>query len=183
MRPNLLDIINFSYAVCLLLLLLACFLATTKPSAGPSWEGVLSNHLPPPNPVPHPFTLDIFITCCVVWSRYLLSFVVAIWRNWKKGWVEQFWKIHFLNDKLTKTPLVRPIDNRTDVWSQDFMIWRINFGLWAVAWAEEWEKRVWADYEQLLRPIFSLFRGQKNFLKKFKNILATALKSYIKWLL
>ena len=26
------------------------------------------------------------------------------------------------------------------------------------------EKRGWADYEQLLRPVFSLFRGQK-FLK------------------
>ena len=40
-------------------------------------------------------------------------------------------------------------DKRTDVWSRDFMIWRINFGLWAVAWAGLWEKRVRADYEQL----------------------------------
>ena len=32
-------------------------------------------------------------------------------------------------------------DKRTDVWSQDFMIWRINFGLWAVAWAGLWEKK------------------------------------------
>ena len=61
-------------------------------------------------------------------------------------------------------------DKRTDVWSRDFMIWRIIFGLWAVAWAGQWEKRVWADYEQLLRPIFSLFWGQrKNFKFKKKN--------------
>ena len=31
-------------------------------------------------------------------------------------------------------------DKRTDVWSQDFLIWKINFGLWAVAWAGQWEK-------------------------------------------
>ena len=38
------------------------------------------------------------------------------------------------------------------------------------------KKRVWADYEQLLRVVFSCFQGQK----KFKNIVASALKSYIK---
>ena len=52
-------------------------------------------------------------------------------------------------------------DKRTDVWSRDFMIWKVNFGLWAVAWAGLCNKRVWANYEQLLRPVFSLFRGQK----------------------
>ena len=26
-------------------------------------------------------------------------------------------------------------DKRTDVWSRNFMIWKINFGPWAVAWA------------------------------------------------
>ena len=54
-------------------------------------------------------------------------------------------------------------DKRTDVWSRDFMIWKINFGLWAVAWARLWNKRVGADYEQLLRPVISLFQGQKKF--------------------
>ena len=34
--------------------------------------------------------------------------------------------------------------------------------------------------EQLLRVVFSTFWGQKIFLKIFKNILTTALKSYIK---
>ena len=51
-------------------------------------------------------------------------------------------------------------DKRTDVWSRNFLIWKINFGLWAVAWAGLWEERVWAKYEQLLRSVFSLFRGQ-----------------------
>ena len=32
-------------------------------------------------------------------------------------------------------------DKRTDVWSRDFMIWRINFGLWAVAWDGQWGKK------------------------------------------
>ena len=63
-----------------------------------------------------------------------------------------------------ETPLdfqtfLRPTDKRTDVWSQDFMIWKINFGLRPEL--ECGKKRVWADYEQLLRPGFSLFRGQK----------------------
>jgi hypothetical protein len=62
------------------------------------------------------------------------------------------------------------------------MIWEINFGLWAVAWAGPWEKGVWADSEQLFWVVFSIFHGQKK--KKliifFFYILASALKSYIK---
>ena len=42
-----------------------------------------------------------------------------------------------------------PTDKRTDVWSRNFLIWEINFGLWAVAWAGPWEKGVWVDSEQL----------------------------------
>jgi hypothetical protein len=34
----------------------------------------------------------------------------------------------------------RDTDKRTDVWSRDFIIWKINFGLWAMAWAGQWEK-------------------------------------------
>ena len=70
-------------------------------------------------------------------------------------------------------------NKRTDVWSRNFLIWEINFGLWAVAWAGQWEKMVWADYEQLLRPVFSLFWGQKNIKNFFENTIASALKSYI----
>ena len=51
-------------------------------------------------------------------------------------------------------------DKRTNVWSRDFMIWKVNFGQWAVAWAGMWNKSVLANYEQLLRPVFSLFQGQ-----------------------
>ena len=39
------------------------------------------------------------------------------------------------------------------------------------------KKRIWADYEQLLRPVFSLFFGKKK--KKIEHIIASALKSYI----
>ena len=52
-------------------------------------------------------------------------------------------------------------DKRTDVWSRNFMIWKIDFGLWAVAWAGPWEKGVWADSEQLFWVVFSIFHGQK----------------------
>ena len=63
--------------------------------------------------------------------------------------------------------LLSTTDKRTDVWSRNFLIWEIDFGLWAVAWAGTWEKGVWADSEQLFWVVFSLFRGQKNFLKIF----------------
>ena len=57
-------------------------------------------------------------------------------------------------------------DKRTDVWSRDFIIWKFNSGLWAVVWAGMWNKRVWADYEQLLRPVFfwvkKLFVGTRH---------------------
>jgi hypothetical protein len=38
------------------------------------------------------------------------------------------------------------------------------------------KKTIWADYEQLLWPFFSSFRGQK----KVNNIVASGLKSCIK---
>ena len=61
-------------------------------------------------------------------------------------------------------------DKRTDVLSLDFIIWKINSGLWAVVWAGLWNKRVWADYEQLLRPVFQFFYVQKINLKFFLKI-------------
>merc|ERR1712129_613450 len=53
--------------------------------------------------------------------------------------------------------MVKCTDKRTDVWSRNFLIWEINFGLWAVAWAGPWEKGVWADSEQLFWVVFSIF--------------------------
>ena len=45
---------------------------------------------------------------------------------------------------LRKDPVVAPVgtDERTDVWSRNFIIWEINFGLLADAWAAPWEKGV-----------------------------------------
>ena len=40
---------------------------------------------------------------------------------------------------------------RTDVWSRDFIIWKINSGLWAEVWAGLWKKGV--------EPIMCNFRG------------------------
>ena len=42
------------------------------------------------------------------------------------------------------------------------------------------KKRVWDNYEQLLRVVFSCFQRQKNVKFFFKNIVASALKSCIK---
>ena len=54
------------------------------------------------------------------------------------------------------------------------LFWAVGCGLgWAVG------KKVWADYEQLLREVFSTFCGQKKKKKKFENIVASALKSCI----
>ena len=52
------------------------------------------------------------------------------------------------NCKSSQGPQIR------EQMSRDFIIWKINSGLWAVVWAGLWNKRVWADYEQLLRPVF-----------------------------
>ena len=51
--------------------------------------------------------------------------------------------------------------------------WAVGCGLgWAVG------KKVWADYEQLLREVFSIFCGQKK--NENEKIVASALKSCIK---
>ena len=68
-------------------------------------------------------------------------------------------------------------DKRTDVWSRKFLIWKINFGLWADAWAGPWEKGVWADSEQLFWVVFSIFHGQKFKKIYFFYIVESALKS------
>ena len=48
-------------------------------------------------------------------------------------------------------------------------LWNSNWDLGSI-WAgwHYWKKNIWANYEQLLRPVFSCFHEQKNFLK---NIL------------
>jgi hypothetical protein len=58
------------------------------------------------------------------------------------------------------------------------MIWKNNFGLWAVAWAGPWEKGVWADSEQLFWVVFSILhfsvrteKLHKIKLKFFKKFL------------
>ena len=40
------------------------------------------------------------------------------------------------------------------------------------------EKKIWANHERLLRPVFSSFHGQKR-LKENKNMVALALKTCI----
>ena len=44
-------------------------------------------------------------------------------------------KNQFRNLFLQATQAVKITDKRRDVWSQDFIIWKINSGLWALVWA------------------------------------------------
>ena len=53
----------------------------------------------------------------------------------------------------------------------------ISVGFWPVG---NIEKKLGADYEQLLRVVFSCFQEQKNNLNFFLNIFASPLKSSIK---
>ena len=71
------------------------------------------------------------------------------------------WLIQLPLGKCKTKEWIQTTDKRTDVWSRNFMTWKINFGLLAVAWAGQWEKGVWADSEQLFWVVFSIFHGQK----------------------
>ena len=83
----------------------------------------------------------ISLTCRLVWNKPS-----------KSAWI-------FVKCKCPKSFHIT--DERTDVWPPDFIIWKIDYWLWAVVWAGLWNKKVWADYEQLLRPVFLSFYGQK----------------------
>ena len=90
-------------------------------------------------------TWDLFDLIC-------LSFPIFVALEWN---VTEMRQVHLNLTYILST------DKRTDVWSRDFIIWKINSGLWAVVWDGLWNKRVWANYEQLLRPVFQSFYGQK----------------------
>ena len=62
-----------------------------------------------------------------------------------------------------------------------WIFYKTEVKIWAVGCGLGWTvlKKVWADYEQLLRVGFSTFCGQKKTKKTFENIVATALKSCI----
>merc|ERR1712008_641546 len=69
----------------------------------------------------------------------------------------------------------RPIERCLDrvFYKTEIKIWAVGCGLgWTVL------KKVWADYEQLLRVCFSTFCGQKK-KKKIENIVASAPQFYI----
>ena len=58
----------------------------------------------------------------------------------------------------------RPIERRLD-----WVFYKTEMKIWAVGCGMGWTvlKKVWADYEQLLREVFSTFCGQKkNFFLK-----------------
>ena len=113
-------------------------------------------------------SFGIFFLIVRVWRRginHTLIQIVLVSYSWQQRalW-DVFTYFVYLGIFNTERYYAYCTDKRTDVWSRYFITWKINSGLWAVVWAGLWKKRVWADYEQLLRPVFSLFRGQKNIL-------------------
>ena len=73
--------------------------------------------------------------------------------------------------------MCRPRYSTRDHWIQESLKWIFNSGLfWAVRAAEK--KIQTAISMLLLRAVFLCFQGQKK-IKSFKNIVVSALKSYI----
>ena len=60
---------------------------------------------------------------------------------------------------------------------ESFMEQELRLGLDFSHW-HCWKNNIWADYEQLFRPFFSSFCGQKN---ENKNMVASPLKCCLKW--
>jgi hypothetical protein len=46
----------------------------------------------------------------------------------------------------------------------------VGCGLWAVSWWAGQKKKVWANYEQVLRTIFFIFLGSKKFNFFYKKV-------------
>ena len=60
------------------------------------------------------------------------------------------------------------------IYNMKNQFWAVGCGL---GWTEK--KKVWADYEQLLRPVFLVFMDKKLIYNFFENIVGFALKSCI----
>ena len=86
----------------------------------------------------------------VCFSHLIFHFGHFCWWKYEKNYVVF---VYILQGKMEKNGMNITTDKRRDVWSRDFIIWKINSGLWAVVLAGLWNKRVWADYEQLLRSV------------------------------
>ena len=113
-----------------------------------------------------------------VFNHYLFTVLVIsknsnrnfqfYWNIFNYSWIIPIgFPISKMKGCFRKLRIVDFTDKRTDIWSRNFMIREINFGLWADAWAGPWEKGVWADSEQLFWVVFSIFNGQKKFFFNF----------------
>ena len=64
--------------------------------------------------------------------------------------------------KFGTCAVVQYTDKGTDAWWDIFMIWKIDFGLLAVAWTGLWEKRFGPIMSNFWGRFFQLFVGKKN---------------------
>ena len=95
----------------------------------------------------------------------------------QKKMSDLLWEKYCLRKKLFKLE-VESTDKRTDVWSRNFMIWKINFGLWPwLVSGKKWSGPILSNF---FGWFFQFFVGKKNFFLNFFYIVASALKSCIK---
>ena len=99
-------------------------------------------------------TIQIFK--CKVFLRQCLNFVLHMSHPRIR---KEFGIPRFFHETFRSGMQSQYTDKRTDVWSRNLMIWKINFGLWAVALAGLCNKRVWAR--------FFTFSGSKEFFLIF----------------
>ena len=109
------------------------------------------------------------ISHCVMSFELLKKEVVNWSENFLFDWGCDYYGSKFFRSvrKFVMVSVVQVTDKRTDVWSRDIIIWKINSELWALVWAGLWNKKVWADYEQLLRPVFLKLLWTENLFKIF----------------
>ena len=68
----------------------------------------------------------------------------------KNNWFSEWWIVVTAYKTNSSFAIIGGTDKRTDVWSRDFIIWKINSGLWAVVQDGLWKKEVgqlWATFE------------------------------------
>ena len=105
---------------------------------------------------------------------------LTIWQNVTQGplkkWTEHLTQSNFF--EIYNLGRLRDRDLSRDDWIKEFIKRKWSCGLfWAVGAAEK-KKSQLPKVCNFLRCFFQFLEGKK----KFKNILASALKSYIKWL-
>ena len=117
-------------------------------------------------------------------SFFLASFLINLnlvrsIKNINSSKIKFFMCPLFPNFVAKKSSPCPSTDKRTDVWSRDFLKWKINSGQWAEGWAGLWKKGVGPIMSNFRGPFFKVFMNKTLIQNLLKNILGFALKSCI----